>query len=56
MYYTHINPFTAVLAAPSLEKRPKEGTDFESLRLFPYSHEHVKGRLPKCTALEVDLL
>ena len=52
-----LNPLTAVLAAPSLEKRPIEVPDFKSLRLFLlFSHEHVKGFLPKCTVLKVELL
>ena len=37
-----INPFTAVLAAPLLEKRPIV------VQIFHSSHEHVNGLLPKC--------
>ena len=56
-----INPFTAMLAAPSLGKRPhihkKKRAKFETIKAFlPPSHEHMKGFLSKCTILKVDVL
>ena len=48
-----INPFTAT---PSHGKRPVKVPNLKSLRLFPISHEHLKGFLPKCTVLKLDLL
>ena len=48
--------FIIVLAAPSLEERPKEIPNLKSFRLFPSSREHVKGLLPKCTVVFVGLL
>ena len=47
-----INPFTAMLAEPSLGKRPQE-----SIKAFlSPSHKHVKGFLSKCVVLKTDLL
>ena len=50
------NPFTAMLAAQSRGKRLIKVSDLKSLRLFPPSHEPVKGFLSKCTALIANLL
>ena len=51
-----INPFIAMLVAPSVGKRPKSAKS-ETIKAFlPISHEQVKGFLPKCTVLKVDLL
>ena len=47
-----LNLFTALLAVPSLEKRPIEVPDLKSLRFLPSSQEHVKGLLPECTGIE----
>ena len=54
--YNYLNPFTAMLAPPSLRKRPTEVRNLKSLGLVAFSHEHVKGFLPKGTVLKVDLL
>ena len=52
-----LNPFTAMLAAPSLGKKPRKVSNVKPFRLFlPPSHEYVKGFLSKCTVLKVDLL
>ena len=54
---SEFNPFTAMLAAPSLRKRPMKVLNLKSLRLFPpLSHVYVKGFISKCTVLKVDLL
>ena len=45
-----INPFTAMLAAPSVGKRQT------TLPHLPPSREHVKGVMSKCTVLRTDLL
>ena len=51
-----VNPVTALLAAPSLRKRPMKTPNLKSLWLFFLPlHEHVKGFLSKCTVLKVDL-
>ena len=51
-----VNPFTAMLAALSLGKRPIKAK-FETIQAFlSPSHEHVKGFLSKCTVFKVDLL
>ena len=56
MVSVDVNPFTAVLSAPSLWKRPVNAPDLKSLKPFPPSHAHEKGFLSNCTVLTVDLL
>ena len=51
-----VNPFTAVLAASSLEKRPVQVPNLKSLKALPPLRMNMKGRLPNCTALKVGLL
>ena len=54
---TSINPFTAMLAAPSLRKRSLKVPNLKPLRLFlPPSHDYVKIFLSKWTVLKADLL
>ena len=57
------DPFTATLAAMSLLKLPIRVPNLRSLMPSTpppppqhHSHEQVKGFLPKCTVLQVDLL
>ena len=51
-----VNPFTALLAAPSLRKRPSKVPNFKSLKaFFPLLREHLKGFLSKRTVLKADL-
>ena len=50
-----INPFTAMLAAPSLGKRSTTRQTGNHYGFFPALHEDVKGFLAKCTVLKVDL-
>ena len=50
-----VNPFTAMLAAPSLGKRRKKVPNLKSLSLSFPLYEHVGGFISKCTVLKVDL-
>ena len=53
----NINPFTAMLAAPSLGKLPITVPNLKLLRpLCPLRLRHVKAFLSKCTVLKLDLL
>ena len=58
-----INPFTAMLAAPSLGKRPIKVPNLKSFRLFfsppfssPPSHELEKRFISKCSLFKAGLL
>ena len=56
-YNFYFNLFTAMLAAPSLGKRPIKAPkiNLKSLRLFPLSYEQVKRFLSKRSTWKVDL-
>ena len=59
LYKFPINPFTAILAAPSLGNRPVKSAKCETIKAPhppPPPHEYVKGILSKCTVSKVDLL
>ena len=50
-------PFVLTLSLPCWPRRHLESTKFETIKAFlPFSHEHRKGFLWKCSALKVDLL
>ena len=49
-------PFTAMLAATSLGKRPIKLPNVYIIKAFSPLHEQVKGFLPTDTGLKVDLL
>ena len=55
--YVVINPFTAMLVAPSLGERPTNKTKSaksDTIKAFsPSSNEHVKRFVSKCTVLKV---
>jgi len=51
-----INPFTAMLAALSLLKRPVKAPDLKSLLTFSPWHEHMEGFLSKYTVLKAEVL
>ena len=53
--YATFNPFTTVLAALSLLKRPIKVANLKSLMPFSPSHEHMKGLLSKCTVWKIYL-
>ena len=57
IYNFYFNLFTAMLAAPSLGKRPIKAPkiNLKSLRLFPLSYEQVKRFLSKRSTWKVDL-
>ena len=51
------NPFTAMLAAPSLWKTTNKSAKSEIIQsFFPTTYEHVRGFLLKFTALKIQLL
>ena len=51
-----VNPLTAMLATPWLQKRPIKVPNLKSLRPFSPSRDHVKGLLSKFIVLTEDLL
>ena len=57
MVSVDVKPFTAMLAALSLGKRPMKVPNLKSFRLFfPPLREHLKGLLLKRTVLKPNLL
>ena len=55
-YKISINPFTAVLAMPSVWKQPIEEPKLKSFWAFSPLPEHLKEIVSKSTVLKVDLL